>query len=289
MAWFYLLINAAVIMTCAWLRYESDKLCFASPVTMGRWVWIVAIVGLWAGVALAAGFGWRRLLGHRARRAMMELMILTLFFVYEWLWLHPRRWMVVDWLIVTLLVSCIGVCFWRDRDNWRSWGIAFRQFLSAGRLLIVPTLLMIIVPVVVSRWVGTDYEHKRLIASLMGYPFYALVQLMIFQVFLVPRLRHLTDSAWVVVLVSGGVFGLLHWPNGLLMASCCIGAMVWTAVYLRRADVYALALSMGLAATALGCALPRNLTHNLRTGPRYVTQAHIYRQGANEGDASGKR
>ena len=273
MAWFYLLINIAVIMTCAWLRYGDDELRFASPFTIDRWAWIVTIVGLWDGVVLAGWLGRRRLRSGLARRSLAELMILTLFFVYEWLWLSARRWRAVDWLVIALLVSCIGGCFWRDRGNWRKWGVGCKEFFTAGRLLLLPTLIMISVPVAVSVLVGTDYSHKRFVVSLLGYPFYALVQLMIFMVFVVPRLRRLTDSTWVVVFVTGCIFSLMHWPNGLLMVSCCIGAMVWTTVYLRRPDVYALAISMGLAATALGCALPHRITHNFRSGPMYVFRA----------------
>ncbi|MCK4601403.1 MAG: CPBP family intramembrane metalloprotease [Phycisphaerae bacterium] len=269
MAWTLLFTNLFVILLAAGLRYGGAAPGAASPIAMGEHVWWWAVAGA-AAVALALGLWDRKRLTHRpARRAAMELLIFPALFAFEWSVLPQHHWRTADWAVMAAFVGAIGVMFWADRRNFRQWGVTGRNFLPAVKLLVLPTVVMMAAPVVVAAFVGTDFRWPRLADSLL-YPLYALGQLLIFQVFLVVRLRRLSDSHVTVILVAAGVFALLHWPNGVVMAACFAAAAVWTAVYLRRPNVYALALSMGLAAGAFANALPRKMTENLRTGPRCV-------------------
>ena len=120
------------------------------------------------------------------------------------------------------------------------------------------------------------------LAYSLAYPLYALAQLLVFQSFLVPRLRRLGASGASLIAVAACMFALLHWPNRLVMAACIVGAGVWTWAFIRRPNICALALSMGLAAMAMYNAMPREIgpwsTHNLRTGPIYVQRMIEWRQ-----------
>jgi len=270
MAWAFLLVNVAVVLLAAGLRYPGAVMRYASPVGMGPGLWWSATGCL---AALAVGFALadaKRLRRAGPRQAMMELtLVFVLLFAFEWGMLpahtSSRRW--VDWAVMAALAAAVALFCWRDRGNFSEWGLTRRNFAPAARLLAVPTAIMIAAPVIAAVFVGTDCELSRTLVALAGYPFYAFAQLLVFEVFLVRRLRELTDSRTSVVLVAAGVFALLHWPNGLLMVNCGAAAVVWTWVYLKRPNVYALALSFGLAATAFANALPRDLTQNLRTGP----------------------
>jgi hypothetical protein len=287
MAWALLLLNVCIVLLGAGLRYTPEARKYASPVAMPpqTWWWVL---GCAAGLAVAAVVADRRRLARSVpRRAFAELALLFgCFFALLWGVVPAFRRRAVDWAIVASLglagSAAVVALLWSGRRRFRPQGLTGRNFLAACRRLAAPTAVMIAAPLLAAAWVGTDFQPRRAAAAFATYPFYALVQLVLFQVFLVPRLRRLTGSATAVVLVAAGTFALAHWPNGLLMAACGLAAMVWTAVYLASPNVYALALSMGLAASAFASVLPRQITHNLRTGPTYV-------QRAMEMDADGGR
>ncbi len=271
MAWAFCLLNLTIVLLAARLRYAGAALAHACPVAMRPatwWLWIGTSAAL-AAVAAAAG---RRALRRRgARRAYGELLaVFPPFFAFEWGMLPPHRWRFIDWLVMVALVALIGWFLWREQRNVRRWGVTQRGFVPAVRLLALPTAAMVAVPIVAACFLGTDIRAGRAVVGVLTYPLYALVQLFVLEVFLVRRLWHVTRSFTSTSLVAAATFALMHWPNGLAMAACGVGAAVWTVVYLERRNVYALALSMGLAAAAFANALPQRITHNLRTGPIYV-------------------
>ncbi len=265
MVWIFLLINLSVLVASSGVRYNMFGLAEAVSAEV---LVVVPIIALLCSAILVF-----KAIRHRARprlTAFSELMLVfPAFFAFEWLFLPAYRWRVVDWLVITALLVLIALMMYRDRRNFGEWGVTGRNFLPALRKLALPTMAMVAVPIAMVPVVGTDFELSRL-AGAMLYPLYALGQLLIFQVFLVRRLRRISDSDLAVILVSAAIFAMLHWPNGPVMIACFLAALVWTWVYLRRPDVLALALSMGIAAATFVTVLPRDFTQHMRTGPIYV-------------------
>ncbi len=278
MIWAYLALNVCVIMAAAYVRYDAAALRFAAPIAMAPavWRWTVAAAGaLCAGAALA---GRKRLVrSAEPRRALAELMLLPAAGILLWGGLPPKilDYSLVHWSCIAVLAGAIAGCIWRDPCGAGDLGLTGRNFRGAARRLAIPTVIMAAAPIVAAAFVGTDLGAEgrgvgRVALGLMGYPFYALVQLLIFQVFLVPRLARLCESTAAVIAAAAAMFALMHWPNPLVMAACGAAAAVWTWVYLTRPNVYALAISMALAAVSFSQALPHDLTHHVRVGPIYV-------------------
>ncbi len=290
MAWAFLLLNICVVTAAACLRFWRRGLEFAFPWPWPLGFWTATIVVLVVAATALVVRDRKQLSVTSQVRALCELLVFPAFFAYEWAVLPPLMsapghetgvlsplvWRPVDWAALGALGLLVSIFFFLDRRNWRAWGVSGRNFAAASKLLAIPTLLLVAAPVAAGLLVGRDLDPDFrvncavLLASVLTYPLYALAQLMIFQVFLVQRLKIITRSRLSVVLVSACTFALLHWPNPPVMAACGVAAAVWTWVYLARPNVYALAISMGLAASAFSHFVPRSITHNLRTGPIYV-------------------
>lgn len=262
------LIFIAIILLTAGLRYPADCLGFASPVVMPATLWLPMAAAIAIAGALLAASGLRQ--GGDGRAAFMQLLVvLGGFFAFEWGMLPAYRWRAVDWAIMAMLILLVAAFLWRDRADAGKWGLTGDRFSSAWRLLAAPTAIMVLCPVAAALISGWSVRPGRLILDILGYPLYALVQLTVFQVFVTSRLRKFCGVCETIT-VAAAIFALAHWPNGLVMAVTGLCAVVWTAVYIKRPNIYALALSMGLAAAVFVNLVPANLTHNMRTGPIYV-------------------
>ena len=276
MIWAYLAVNVYAVLGTAYVRYDPSALSHAGPVAVGRSGWVWAIVVAEVLCICTAVLGLKRLTRRSgATRALVELMLLPASFVLVWGFLPPRtrEYSAANWVAIASLLAAVGVAIWRDSRGPADLGLGARNFAAAARRLAIPTVVMVAVPIVTAMFVGTDFELHRAATSLAGYPVYALAQLLIFQVFLVPRLCRLSDSRGAVIVVASGLFALAHWPNMPVMCACAAVGAVWTWVYLARPNVYATALSMALAAVSFTHALPRDLTHHVRVGPMYVFRA----------------
>ncbi len=272
MIWCFLLVNLLVILLASRLRFAGRGLEHAGPFPMvpHAWWWVIAACAALA--VLAATVGFRRLRNLRARRALLELAaVFPPFFAFEWGVLPPLHWRWFDWAIMAGFALLVALIVLRDRRSFADRGLTGRNFAPAARALAIPTAIMVAVPIVAAMFVGTDFQPTRMARHALAYPLYALAQLLVFQVFLVSRLRRIGGRAPAIVLVSACMFALMHWPNAVVMGACAAGAVVWTVVYLWRPNVYALALSMALAVTSFANALPRErVLKNLRTGPIYI-------------------
>jgi len=285
MIWAYLALNVLAVLAAAFARYDAAGLAHAGPIAMGRDVWLGMIAGVGALCIVANLVGRKRLRRTpHARRALVELMLLPAAFILVWAALpaRTRDYPTIAWTCIALLIFAMGLSIWRDPRRPGDLGLTGRNFRAAAGRLALPTAFMVAAPIVTALFVGTDFEPQkiaRVLGSLAGYPVYALVQLLVFQVFLVPRLARLSESKPAVITVAAALFALAHWPNPLVMVVCGGAAGLWTWVYLARPNVYALALSMALAATSFSQALPHDLTHHVRVGPMYVFRASQHADG----------
>ncbi len=282
MAWAVWFIQAAVMVAVIRLRFAPEQLRWASPWAWPTWAWWPVAGGLAALACVAMLLDRRRWRSAKARRAMGQtLVVFVPATAYVW-GLSPLRglnW--VGGVVLGGVFTAAMVMVLVEPGSMESKGLTRKHFGRACKALAVPTAMMVATPVVLAwLWAGTQFTWERLGVSAATYPLYALVQLLVFQVFLVRRLRAMAGSSASasVGVVAAGMFATAHWPNPVVMLACFVGALVWTAVYLKWPNVVALAISMGLAATSLGVALPRDpVTRNLRTGPIY-----IYRMGQDE-------
>jgi len=71
------------------------------------------------------------------------------------------------------------------------------------------------------------------------------------------------------VLFVAAIFALLHLPNFWLMLATCLGGLLWSFVYQRAPNLWALAISHAVMTAVLVLTVPYTALHSLRVGYNY--------------------
>lgn len=145
-------------------------------------------------------------------------------------------------------------------------GFRVDNFLAAAKLLILPTLAAMALIIFVSRF---NFADRSLRWRLLLVPLWALFQQYALQGFLNRRAQVIFGRGWKSVLFVALLFAFLHLPNPLLCILTFAGGAIWAAVYQRRPNLFALALSHALASITLALAVPNTWTNGLRVGFKY--------------------
>jgi hypothetical protein len=271
LAWALLFWTAGWISLLARLRFSQEAAALAWPVLGASPAWPI-FPAFCLTVAVLTGWLDRRILADKAaRRAFLELLALvTVALGYEWAFLPAFDYRVVDVVFLIVLAGVLVGLLIRDSRSLAQMGLRLRGLTPAIRWLALPTLLAVGGCGLVGWAAGAQIDTRKLLVSVLTYPFYALAQLIVLLVLLTGRLEKMKASGASILLVTAGMFALVHWPNGPLMAGCFLMGLVWTGVHLRGPQVLACALSMGLAASGFARLLPVQWTQNMRTGPIYV-------------------
>ncbi|MCE9563774.1 MAG: CPBP family intramembrane metalloprotease [Planctomycetes bacterium] len=271
MIWAFILLLASIITITARIRYGGDGLPYASPIPMSPDVWWCLGGVLALGSVVAAVVDRRKLSRDGVPRALVELLaVFVPLLVYVWAVYPDRGRGLRDFSVIGVYAVVLGCCSWRIFRDPALHGLTTRNFVPALRLLVLPTAIMVALCLAMIPIAGGEFRSDVAVLRIGTYLAWGLAQLFLFQAFLVPRLRELASNNWSIVVSASALFALIHWPNATLMLACATAGAIWTAVFLKVPNLYALNLSMVCSVAVFSAALPSTILRTHRIGPSYI-------------------
>lgn len=165
--------------------------------------------------------------------------------------------------VIAFVASLVyaGQAEWRRRPvSWSWWGRNWSDWLWP----LVPILVAIALTLADGhRLVRLDTGH------MLTYLAWALLQQWAMLAIVMGRLRHTRLPQPVIVLITGGLFGLLHTPNGSLMQLCLAAELWWAWRFLRSPRLLPIALAHAASALLVESGLTGHLLRSLEVSARF--------------------
>jgi len=209
--------------------------------------------------------------GPANRLALWEIVsVVSSGLIAEWVVLSfPGRSKLVS-AIPIVLAGGLMLFSQRERgETLRDAGLRFDNLLGACRLLLLPTAAAVLVIVVTGWFMNHRILGGQFRARFLFLPFWALFQQYALNGFINRRAQLVFGKGLKSVAIVALVFALLHLPNPPLTVLTLLGGVIWAAVYQRRPNLFALALSHALVSLTLALTISPGLLSSLRVGFKY--------------------
>jgi membrane protease YdiL (CAAX protease family) len=193
--------------------------------------------------------------------------------------LQPRqRWLAA---VPALLALALMINSHRVREEGPGEiGFGLRHFGPALRWVGPPTLLACAVFAAVGYLTGSLHLTTHFWTSVLVVPVWGFVQQYALQGFIYRRMRSVfvdetsspaeqRQQVKLAILATAAIFALAHAPNVMLMFLTLLGALLWSWVYERAPNLWALGLSHAAISLMLMTSLPSWLLPSLSVGYKH--------------------
>lgn len=176
-----------------------------------------------------------------------------------------RTWWVIPvWLVLSFVArrdttETIG---WRADNFWAATKRAFWFFAPSSLLICVVGLFLGML-----HRVPTHFLEPR---KFGGYFAFCLLQQVGFNSLVTNRLMSAFEKPAPAALAAGVIFGVLHWPNPVLVPLTFIGgaAMAW--LFATERNILPLTIGQAILGALVWWAFPLAWHHSMRVGPGYT-------------------
>lgn len=209
--------------------------------------------------------------GDRSLAAWEIVSVITSCLIAEWVIIALAG--EASWLGIIPIFLAVGLMLLSHKqrnETARDVGFRFDNFLAAGRLLILPTLIAMAL-IVLGSWLasGPEFSLRPTRPRLFLVPIWALFQQYALQGFINRRAQIVFGPGLKSSMVVALLFSLVHLPSPLLGILALVGGFVWASIYQRQPNLFALAISHAATSLTLSLTIPANVSDTLRIGFKY--------------------
>lgn len=159
-------------------------------------------------------------------------------------------------------------------------GLSAQNFGRALQLVALPTVMVCGLIAALGFVTNSFHLTSHFWSNLLVLPVWALIQQYVLQAFIYRRMRWLfvTEQAsaaeqqrqvrWAI-LVTAAIFSLTHLPNLMLMLLTLLGSLLWSWVYERAPNLFALGLSHAVISLMLMTSAPAWLLPSMSVGYKH--------------------
>lgn len=228
---------------------------------------------------IGAGDEARLSLRHVTLLELVSIISSVLLTVWAIVPLYPQNRLVMAFpafLSVGLIIYSQRV---RHESLWEL-GLSSAHIWPAFRLLILPVLFCCVTLLAIGYLTQSLHRSTHFETNLLIVPLWGVVQQYVLQGFIYRRVRllmvdetafrHITErQIRAAILVTAVVFALVHLPNLTLSLLTFAAALLWSWVYERAPNLWALGLSHGLLSLVVMHSLPAWLLQSMSVGYKH--------------------
>ena len=220
-------------------------------------------------------------LSLRAVAGLEVASIIASVFITTWVIIPlqlQQRWLIA---VPALLAVVLIVNSHRVRgEGLREIGFTLRNFGQAMKLVALPTLLICTACAAIGYFTDSFHLTSHFWTNLLFLPVWGLTQQYVLQGFIYRRVRSVLMNettlpgeqrrrVYWAILATAAIFALAHAPNLMLMFLTLLGALLWSWVYERAPNLWALGLSHAVISLTLMTSLPSWLLPSLSVGYKH--------------------
>ncbi|MEP7337910.1 MAG: CPBP family intramembrane glutamic endopeptidase [Acidobacteriota bacterium] len=220
-------------------------------------------------------------LSPRAVAGLEVASVLASVFITTWVIipLQPQqRWLLA---VPALLAFALIINSHRVRgERLREIGFTRRHFGRAMGLVAPPTLVACAAFAAIGYFAGSFHLTSHFWTNVLFLPVWGLMQQYVLQGFIYRRIRFVVADettqaieqrrrAYWAILATAVIFAVAHAPNLALMLLTLLGALLWSWVYERAPNLWALGLSHAAMSLMLMTSLPSWLLPSLSVGYKH--------------------
>ncbi len=151
-------------------------------------------------------------------------------------------------------------------------GFTAHNFVRALKLLILPMIIVGALLMGIGYFAHSLNFGQRFWLSLLLLPLWGLTQQYILQGFIYRRLQIIlgAEKKSLLIFLAALLFALVHAPNLPLMFLTLVGGLIWTWVYERAPNLWALGISHGVMSAIAMSSLPAWFLQSMSIGYKYL-------------------